>query len=141
MHHGLIAHRHGVDQLVEAVAKLRARIPGIQLDIYGSHTAFLDKVLEHGTSGPARRYRALSRHEVPRRRSRRPSSTAMSAAVPNRRSMFTELNFPTRLFEYLAMRRQVIAPSTKGIRDYFTGAPDRLFRAGQCRVLLAARLL
>jgi glycosyltransferase involved in cell wall biosynthesis len=44
--------------------------------------------------------------------------------VPNRRSVFTEINFPTRIFEYLAMHRPVVAPSTQGIRDYF--APDEL---------------
>ena len=39
--------------------------------------------------------------------------------MPNRRSVFTEINFPTRIFEYLAMGRPVIVPDTQGIRDYF----------------------
>jgi glycosyltransferase involved in cell wall biosynthesis len=39
--------------------------------------------------------------------------------VPNRFSAFTNINFPTRLFEYLAMGRPVIAPATQGILDYF----------------------
>ena len=39
--------------------------------------------------------------------------------VPNRFSAFTATNFPTRLFEYLALDRPVLAPSTQGIRDYF----------------------
>jgi glycosyltransferase involved in cell wall biosynthesis len=51
--------------------------------------------------------------------------------VPNRKSPFTDLNFPTRLFEYLAMHRPVIAPATKGIKDYF--GPDDIvfFNPGQ----------
>ena len=37
---------------------------------------------------------------------------------------FTEINFPTRLFEYLSMHRPVVAPATQGICDYF--APDQI---------------
>jgi glycosyltransferase involved in cell wall biosynthesis len=138
MHHGLIAHRHGVDQLVEAVAKLRPEIPGIQLDIYGSRTAFLDVVLEtarktgcsdivhyHGTKSQAEIAQAILECDI--------------GVVPNRRSMFTELNFPTRLFEYFAMRRLVIAPSTKGIRDYFSDRQIVYFEPGNVDDL-AARL-
>jgi len=138
MHHGLIAHRHGVDQLVEAIARLRPVIPGIQLDIYGSRTAFLDVVLEtaqklgcsdivhyHGTRSQAEIATAILECDV--------------GVVPNRRSLFTELNFPTRLFEYMAMRRLVIAPSTKGIRDYFSDRQVVFFEPGNVDDL-AARL-
>ena len=38
---------------------------------------------------------------------------------PNHRNIFTEINTPTRIFEYLALAKPVIAPRTKGIRDYF----------------------
>src|SRR5439155_24815829 len=40
--------------------------------------------------------------------------------IPNRRSIFTEINFPTRIFEYLARGKPVIAPLTTGIGDYFS---------------------
>jgi glycosyltransferase involved in cell wall biosynthesis len=124
MHHGLIAHRHGVDLLVEAVARLRPSIPGIQLDIYGAETPFLATVLEtaarlgvedivhhHGAKSQSEIAAAIRRSHV--------------GVVPNRRSVFTEINFPTRLFEYLAMHRPVVAPNTQGIRDYF--GPDDMF--------------
>jgi spore maturation protein CgeB len=39
--------------------------------------------------------------------------------VPNRRSIFSELNTPTRIFEYLALGKPVIAPRAPGIQDYF----------------------
>jgi glycosyltransferase involved in cell wall biosynthesis len=39
--------------------------------------------------------------------------------IPNKRTSFTEINMPTRIFEYLAMGKPVIVPSTIGIRDYF----------------------
>jgi glycosyltransferase involved in cell wall biosynthesis len=40
--------------------------------------------------------------------------------IPNRRSVFTEINMPTRIFEYLARGKPVIAPLTAGIQDYFS---------------------
>lgn len=39
--------------------------------------------------------------------------------VPNQLNTFTEINTPTRLLEYLALGKPVIAPSTRGILDYF----------------------
>ena len=60
--------------------------------------------------------------------------------VPNRRSCFTELNFPTRIFEYLAMHRPLIAPSTQGIRDYFKSDELLMFEPGDVADL-AARII
>ena len=39
--------------------------------------------------------------------------------IPNRRNIFTELNTPTRIFEYLTLGKPVIAPRARGIQDYF----------------------
>lgn len=118
MHHGSIVERHGVDLLVRAVALVRKRVPGVQLDIYGARTPFLDRVMavaeEEGIADRVRYHGPKSQPEI---------AEAIRACdlgvVPNRRSSFTETNFPTRLFEYLAMHRPVLAPPTRGILDYF----------------------
>jgi glycosyltransferase involved in cell wall biosynthesis len=46
--------------------------------------------------------------------------------IPNHRNIFTEINTPTRIFEYLALAKPVIAPKAKGIQDYF-GDNDLIF--------------
>jgi len=46
--------------------------------------------------------------------------------IPNHRNIFTEINTPTRIFEYLALAKPVIAPKTRGIQDYF-GDDDLIF--------------
>jgi glycosyltransferase involved in cell wall biosynthesis len=129
MHHGSIVHRHGIDLLVSAVAKLRPSVPGIRLDIYGHPTEFLKTVLAHAEElgvGDIVQYHGEKRpHQI---------ADAIRhcdlGVVPNRESAFTNLNFPTRIFEYLALGRPVIAPSTKGIRDYFDDGELLMFSPG-----------
>lgn len=134
MHHGSIVHRHGVDFLVEAVARIRSRVPAVRLNIYGSRTPFLEEVLDvarqrgvadivqfHGPKTQTEIANAIRQCHV--------------GVVPNRLSPFTELNFPTRLFEYLSMRRPVIAPDTQGIRDYFGCEDLILFKPGDVDTL------
>ena len=55
--------------------------------------------------------------------------------IPNRRSIFTELNTPTRIFEYFSCGKPVIAPRVPGIRDYFADGQTRssLNSATKCR--------
>jgi len=118
MHHGAIVHRHGLDLLIEAAAKLRPKIPGLRIDIYGPSQPFLQVVLKkaeelkvadivhyHGGKTAEEIARAILQTDV--------------GVIPNRRSSFTEKNFPTRIFEYLAMGRTVVCPATQGITEYF----------------------
>jgi glycosyltransferase involved in cell wall biosynthesis len=128
MHHGSIVHRHGVDFLVEAVARLRPAIPGIRLDIYGHTTPFLASLLEQadrlGVADVVRYHGDKSQIEI--------AEAILNCdvgVVPNRQTPFTNLNFPTRLFEYLSMQRPVIAPATQGIQDYFSADQLITFQA------------
>ncbi len=118
MYHGLIVARHGLDLAVEAVARLKAKIPGIQLHLYGERTAYLERIMaltrELGVEKQVCFHGFKTLEEIAGDITR-----ADLGLVPNRLSVFTEINFPTRIFEYLAMNKPVIVPSTRGIRDYF----------------------
>jgi len=57
--------------------------------------------------------------------------------IPNRRSIFTELNTPTRIFEYLSQGKPVIAPRAPGILDYFGPEELILFELGDADDLAA----
>ena len=50
--------------------------------------------------------------------------------IPNHRNAFTDINTPTRVFEYLAMGKPLIAPSTPGIQDYFNNESLLFFEPG-----------
>lgn len=118
MYHGSLVERNGVDLAVEALARIRQSVPTAQLKIYGSTTPFLERVLD------AVREKGLQdsvHHLGPRRLEdiARAIEECDVGVIPNQRNVFTELNTPTRIFEYLALGKPVIAPRAPGIQDYF----------------------
>jgi glycosyltransferase involved in cell wall biosynthesis len=125
MYHGLIAERHGLDTALEAIAKLRPMIPRLEFGIFGDRTPYMNKV--------EARVQNLGLQSCVRYHGYRPQTEIAKSifaidlgVIPNRRGPFTEINVPTRIFEYLAMGKPVVVPNTRGIRDYF-GADSALF--------------
>jgi glycosyltransferase involved in cell wall biosynthesis len=57
--------------------------------------------------------------------------------IPNRRSKFTQLNLPTRIFEFLSQAKPVIAPRSAGIMDSFGPGELVLFELGDADDLAA----
>jgi glycosyltransferase involved in cell wall biosynthesis len=55
--------------------------------------------------------------------------------IPNQRNIFTELNTPTRIFEYLALGKPVITPRAPGISDYFDDESLIYFELGNAEDL------
>jgi glycosyltransferase involved in cell wall biosynthesis len=117
MFHGGIYERHGLNTALEAIARVRAETPDLRLEVYGDgdHVeAFQAMVAELGL-GDVVRYRG----SVPLETIARAIPKADIGLIANNKSPFTLINMPTRIFEYLAMGRPVIAPRTPGILDYF----------------------
>jgi glycosyltransferase involved in cell wall biosynthesis len=129
MYHGSLVERNGLELAVDALQKVRKTMREAELRIYGRRTPFLDSVMQkiHGTTcqdavrflGP----RAL-KDLVPE------IHACDVGVIPNLRNAFTEINTPTRIFEYLALGKPVIAPRTPGILDYFDNNSLIFFEAG-----------
>ena len=124
MYHGSIVERHGLDLAVQALGHIRKSIPQAELRIFGRSTPFLDQVLASARAsglGEAVRYMGPQKLEG--------IVAAMGdcdvGVIPNQKSRFTEINTPTRIFEFLSQGKPVIAPRAQGILDYFS--PDELF--------------
>jgi glycosyltransferase involved in cell wall biosynthesis len=118
MYHGSLVERNGLDLAVEAVERVRRAGADVQLRIYGASTPFLERVMESARlQGLGESVRWLG----PRRLEGIVEAIAECdvGVIPNRQSIFTELNTPTRIFEYLALGKPVIAPRAAGILDYF----------------------
>jgi glycosyltransferase involved in cell wall biosynthesis len=123
MYHGSLVERNGLDLAVTAVRKIRETIPSTELRIYGRRTPFLEQVMDL--------VRKSELCEVVQYRGPKNLNQICEAIgecdvgiIPNRRSKFTLLNTPTRIFEYLSQAKPVIAPRTPGILDYF--GPEEL---------------
>jgi glycosyltransferase involved in cell wall biosynthesis len=135
MYHGTPVERHGLHVAVDAISQLAIQIPEIRFHIYGEETDYMrekvipliarlglnDKVQQFGHQPQQVIARAVSECSV--------------GVIPNLRSVFTEINLPTRIFEYLAFGKPVIVPETRGIRDYFGVQNMLFFSAGEAKSL------
>jgi len=125
LYHGSLVKRNGFDLAVDALALVRRTIPGATLVVCGDKSAFFEEVMmsvrERGLEKNVNYLGVRNRVQI---------VEAVNACdlgiIPNHRNIFTEINTPTRIFEYLALGKPVIAPRTQGIRDYF-GDDDLIF--------------
>ncbi len=119
MYHGTLVERNGVGLAVEALARLRQSVPAAELRIYGPRTPYLDQVMLTASEKDLEK----SVHYLgPRSLEQLTEAIAECdvGVIPNKRSVFTEINMPTRIFEYLALGKPVVAPRAPGIQDYFS---------------------
>jgi glycosyltransferase involved in cell wall biosynthesis len=129
MYHGSIVERHGLDLAVAALQKIRPLIPNAELRIYGRSNSFLEQVMgsvRNSDLEPSVRYLGSRKLE----QIAQAIGECDVGIIPNRRSIFTELNTPTRIFEYLSQGKPVIAPRAPGILDYFSPHELILFELG-----------
>jgi len=129
MYHGSLVERHGLDLAVGALAMVKPSIPGAEIRIYGRSTPFLEQVMKSAAdSGLQDSVRYLGPKNLEQ------IVEAIDACdvgiIPNRRSIFTEINTPTRIFEYLSRDKPVIAPLAPGIQDYFGDRQLLFFELG-----------
>ena len=134
MYHGSLVERNGLDLAIDALARVRDSIPYAELRICGRKTPFLEKVLEE-----ARRRSLESRVHYLGPRSVEGLVQEIEQCdvgiIPNQRNAFTEINTPTRIFEYLSLGKPVIAPRARGISDYFNAGSLIFFELGDVQDL------
>jgi len=129
MYHGSLVERNGVNLAVEALAMVRDSVPNAELHIYGRETPFLERVMEQvRQKNLSDRVRYLGRKTLEQLVGEIQKCDV--GVIPNQSNAFTDINTPTRIFEYLALGKPVIAPSTKGILDYFTDDSLLLVESG-----------
>ena len=129
MYHGSLVERNGLDVAIDALVRVKRAIPNVELRVYGTPSPFLDRVMEQARNkGVQDVVRYLGRKQledlVPE------INSCDLGIIPNHRNAFTDINTPTRMFEYLAMGKPLIAPSTQGIEDYFSKESLLFFEPG-----------
>jgi glycosyltransferase involved in cell wall biosynthesis len=118
MYHGSLLQRNGFDLAVKALEAVKKSIPGAALVVCGERTPFFDSVManasERGLQN-AINYLGLKKAE----QIAEAIDRCDLGIIPNHRNIFTEMNTPTRIFEYLSRGKPVITPRARGIQDYF----------------------
>ena len=134
MYHGSILERNGLDLAVDALATIRPRLPSAELRIYGEATPFLELVLrkarKNGLKNAVRYFGAKGPKEIAAA-----IDECAVGIIPNRRSIFTEINTPTRIFEYLSRGKPVITGRAPGVQDYFAEDALLFFELGDAEDL------
>ena len=134
MYHGSLVERNGLDLAVDALRRARTAVPSAELRIYGRKTPFLDRVMAKAHDQGLEDYvhylgpRGLEELVLE-------IEDCDVGIIPNHRSAFAEINTPTRIFEYLALGKPVIAPRAAGICDYFDGRSLVFFELGNAEDL------
>lgn len=134
MYHGSLVERHGLDVGVSALGVIKQAIPRAELRIYGQSTPFLERVLNSVRGSDLEK---SVRYFGPRTLEQivEAIDECDVGIIPNRRSIFTEINTPTRIFEYLSRGKPVIAPAVPGILDYFSDGQLIFFELGDANDL------
>ena len=133
MYHGIIIKRYGLEELVNAVNLLKDKIPGLELRVYGigeDLSLFLEMVRKLNLDNIVNYF-----GQVPIEKIVETIPECDVGIIPNRLSPFTKINFPTRIFEYLHMKKPIVVPRTQGINDYFDESSIFYFDAGDAENL------
>lgn len=125
--HGSIERRYGLDTIVRAVALLRDRIPDLVLEIYGDGSDTLplrrladelgvsDRVAFNGFVAIDDLVSAIARADI--------------GVVAVKRDAFRDLTHTNKMFDFVAMRRPVIASWTRSVADLFDDGALAFFRS------------
>jgi glycosyltransferase involved in cell wall biosynthesis len=138
MYNGTITERFGLNKALEAISRVRDKIPNLVLHVYGEGdfvNQFLDHVVELDLEDVVYYHGPVS-HET--------MAVVIQSIdiglIPNEHSRSWDLAVPTRIFEYLSLRKPVIVPRTKGILDYFDDQSLHFFESGNAQSMAEAIL-
>jgi glycosyltransferase involved in cell wall biosynthesis len=133
MYHGIIITRYGFEELLNAINLLKDKIHGLELRVYGTGedvSLFLEMVQRLNIENIVKHFGQVSIEKIVEI-----IPECDVGIIPNRLTPFTKINFPTRIFEYLYMKKPVVVPRTQGINDYFDEDSIFYFNAGDAENL------
>jgi glycosyltransferase involved in cell wall biosynthesis len=135
IYHGTLAHRYGIDLLIEGLAMVRPQIPGIHLVIHGRGD-FIEELRRQAKELDVESLITFSTQYLPMTDVPRLIQQADLGIVPYRRDIFTDGILPTKLMEYVALGVPVLAADTPIIRQYFSETMVQYFQPGDANDLV-----
>lgn len=138
LYHGTVARRFGLHVAVEAVGRLREKLPGARLFIYGRYDPSYKKELEElievsGLGGCV----SLGGY-LPLEKIKQVIDDADIGVVPYLNDTFMNLALSTKVFEYVSMRLPVVAARLNSITSIFDDRSLEYFDPGSATDLADA---
>jgi len=134
--HGSVEERYGLDTAICAIALLRDEIPGMRLEIYGEGS-YLDELRRLSAELDVEQQVHFSRF-VPLPELVRAIADADAGVVAIKRDIFRDLTLCNKMYEFISMRKPVIASRTKALEAYFDDMSFQLFDSGDVEDLARA---
>jgi glycosyltransferase involved in cell wall biosynthesis len=119
VYHGTMAERLGVDLLIRAVARLRDRVPGARLHLWG-HGDDLPDFQRLATELGIGESIAFNEKGFPLKDLPHQLGAMDVGVVGNRRSAACDLMLPVKLLEYVSLGIPAVVPRLRTIEHYFS---------------------
>jgi glycosyltransferase involved in cell wall biosynthesis len=116
--HGSVEERYGIDTAIRAVHRLRDRMPGLQLKIYGEG-AFRGELLRMTAELGLERHVSFSDGLVPMAELLDGIASADAGIVAMKRDVFRDLTQCNKMYDLIAMRRPVLCSRTASVMACF----------------------
>jgi glycosyltransferase involved in cell wall biosynthesis len=136
-YHGTITHWYGVDLIVEAVARLEERVPGIQASILGQGDALgaVEQLAERLGVGERFDFQdTFVSHEEALRR----VANASCGVIPNRRSQLNRFALSSKLLDYVLLGVPVVVSRLETLAAHFSPAEVTFFEPDNAESLAEA---
>jgi glycosyltransferase involved in cell wall biosynthesis len=127
--HGSVEERYGLDTVIRAVALLRDEMPGLGLEIYGEGSC-LDALRRLAAELGVERQVRFSGRFVPLPELVRAIANADAGVVAIKRDAFRDLTLCNKMYDFISMRKPVIASRTGALEAYFDNSSLQLFTSG-----------
>lgn len=126
LYHGTLTERYGLDLALQAIAKVRHKIPELQFTIHGDGV-YLDKLRNLADDLNLNDVVNYSTEFVPTEDLPNLIASAQVGLIPYRKDIFTDGILPTKLMEYVALGVPVIVARTSTIETYFDNSMVEFF--------------
>jgi glycosyltransferase involved in cell wall biosynthesis len=125
--HGTMEERYGQDTIIRAVHRLRGRIPGLSLEIYGdgSYGDELRRLVDE----LGLQHEVTFHGFVPMDELVAAIADADAGVVAMKRDAFRDLTHCNKMFDLITMRRPVICSRTRSVMAYFPEGSLKYFDA------------
>jgi glycosyltransferase involved in cell wall biosynthesis len=134
IYHGTFKENYGMAELIRSIGLVRETIPNIQLTIQGGgeyHDAMVRMVEELDLHNQV----TINNYAIPVSDLPGLINQADLGVVPNRNDLFNGDLLPTKMLEYVALGKPVVASQTRVISHYFDNSMVKFFEPGNAESL------